>query len=368
MRKQKAKSKKQKAIVGAGRLRHILNKRARGLTFLLFTFYFLLFPVGAATTLENYAQRVETAAKLATDVVENDYSRDEETELLRRIGDLIPKTEDVARDANGKDLTHVDNAWVQQSIETLDAEDDDVRYEQLGALADRLQALSRSLRATLEKQAAPKADAKRERLQQILARQEYQPEEEKDSALQAWLKKIRRKINDLLARLFFGNAAKPPADAGSLQVIRWLIILALLASLVWATVLLLRRVQLRKAKWRDDSSVAESREILGEQFDADVTAEDLLRTAAEMARKGEYRLAIRRAYLALLYELEQRGKLRLHRAKTNRDYLGELKNEQYIYPPVATLTNRYERVWYGDTAATLEDYAGFIEKYREVAR
>ena len=52
------------------------------------------------------------------------------------------------------------------------------------------------------------------------------------------------------------------------------------------------------------------REILGEQFDADVTADDLLKTAAEMARKGEYRLAIRRAYLALLYELEQRGKLR----------------------------------------------------------
>ena len=39
-----------------------------------------------------------------------------------------------------------------------------------------------------------------------------------------------------------------------------------------------------------------------------------------------------------------------------------------IYPSVTTLTNNYERVWYGDEAATLEDYAGFIEKYREVAR
>lgn len=368
MRKQKAKSKKQKAKVDTGRRHHILNASERALTFLLFTFYFLLLPVGAATTLENYAQRVETAAKLATDVVENDYSRDEETELLRRIGDLIPKTEDVAREEQGKDLTHVDNAWVQQALDTLDAEDDDVRYEQLSALADRLKALSRSLRAALEKQAAPKADATRERLQQILARQEYQPEEEKDSALQAWFKKMRRKINELLGRLFFGNSARPAADAGSLQVIRWLIILALLASLVWATVLLLRRVQLRKAKWGDNNSVEESREILGEQFDADVTADDLLKTAAEMARKGEYRLAIRRAYLALLYELEQRGKLRLHRAKTNRDYLSELKQEPFLYPPVTVLTNSYERVWYGHNPATLEDYARFIEKYREAAR
>ena len=332
------------------------------------TFCLLSVPVSAATSLENYVQRVEEAAKLAADVVENDYSRDEETDLLQRITDLIPKTEDVARDEQGRDLTHVDNAWLQQAIEKLDTEDDDERYAQLSTIADRLAALSRSLRAALEKQSAPTADTTRERLQKILARQEYQPEEEKESALQAWIKKIRQRINELLGRLFFGNSSKNLPNAGSLIAIRWLIILALLASLVWATVLLLRRFQLRQAKLEDDNPDEESREILGEQFDADVTADDLLKTAAEMARKGEYRLAIRRAYLALLYELEQRGKLRLHRAKTNRDYLGDLQQDPYIYSPVSMLTNRYERVWYGDAAATLEDYAGFIEKYREVAR
>ena len=138
--------------------------------------------------------------------------------------------------------------------------------------------------------------------------------------------------------------------------------------MAWAAVLLLQRFQLQQARLKDSGEEDERREILGEQFDADVTADDLLKTAAEMARKGEYRMAIRRAYLALLYELEQRGKLHLHRAKTNRDYLGELKNERYIYPPVASLTTNYERVWYGHGAVTLEDYAGFIEKYREVAR
>ena len=150
-----------------------------------------------------------------------------------------------------------------------------------------------------------------------------------------------------------------------MQAIRWLIIAALVASLIWATILLLRRFQLRQAKLKDDG-IDTVREILGEQFDADLTSDDLLRTAAEMARKGEYRLAIRRAYLALLYELEQRGKLHLHRAKTNRDYLGELQHESSMYPSVATLTSNYERVWYGHGAATMEDYARFIEKYREV--
>ncbi|MBL8204853.1 MAG: DUF4129 domain-containing protein [Blastocatellia bacterium] len=328
----------------------------------------MLPPLQAATTLENYTRRVEEAAKLAADVVENDYSRDEEQELLRRLTDLIPSTEDVVRDAQGKDLTHIDNAWLQQAIEKLDNEDDDARYSHLSEITDRLSALSRTLRSTLEKQVAPEAIATRERLQQILARNEYQPEEEKDSAIQAWLKKIRQKMNELLAKLFFGNSSKSAPSAGSLQAIRWLIILALVASLVWATILLVRRFQLRQIQLKDDRGDEAVLEILGEQFGADVSADDLLKTAAEMARKGEYRLAIRRAYLALLYELEQRGKLRLHRAKTNQDYLGELKNEPYIYPPVTTLTGHYERVWYGDGTATLEDYSGFIEKYREVAR
>lgn len=323
-------------------------------------------PVQAASTLENYVRRVEDAAKLATNVVENDYSRAEETELLRRITDLVPPTEDIARNATDKDLTHADNAWLQQAIENLDAEDEDQRYSQLVKIANQLAALSRSLRASLAQQAAPQANVPRDRLQQILARSEYQPEEEKESAIQGWLKKIREKINDLLAKLFFGNSPQSAPNPGSLQAIRWLIIAALVASLVWATVLLMRRFQLRQAKLKDDGVGEESREILGEQFDADVTSDDLLKTAAEMARQGEYRLAIRRAYLALLYELEQRGKVRLHRAKTNRDYLGELQHEPYIYPPVASLTTNYERVWYGHGAATMEDYAGFIEKYREV--
>jgi hypothetical protein len=375
MRKQATNGKGQTAKAGFGRTSafQISNFKFQILRVptvcrLPFAVYLLLSPAWAAATLENYVRRVEEAAKLAADVVENDYSREGEIELLQRIADLVPKTEDVARAAPSKDLTHVDNAWLQEAIAKLDAEDEDTRYAQLSTIADRLTALSRSLRAALEQQAAPAATATRERLQQILARKEYQPEEKQESALQAWLKKIRQKINELLGRLFFGGSSKALPDAGSLQAIRWLIILALLISLVWATVLLLRRFQRRQAKLQNDSPNEESREILGEQFDADVTADDLLKTAAEMARKGEYRLAIRRAYLALLYELEQRGKLRLHRAKTNRDYLRELQQEPYIHPLVSLLTNDYERVWYGDGAATMEDYSGFIKKYREAAR
>ena len=368
MRRQKAKIKRQKAK-GRHFLFLIKAVELSKSCFCLLIFAFCLLPsqAWAATPLENYVQRLEEAAHLASDIVENDYNYEQEAEQLRRIADLVPKTEDVARDPNGKDLTHVDNAWVQQSLENLEKADEDKRYEQLVELATRLGALSRSLRATLEKQSLPETSTARERLQQILARGEYQPEEEKDSAIQGWLKKIRQKINEWLAKLFFGKSPSLGSSPGSLQVVRWIIILALVASLVWATILLLRRFQLRQIKLKGDE-IEEVREILGEQLDADVTADDLLKAAADLARQGQYRLAIRRAYLALLYELEQRGKLHLHRAKTNRDYLNELRAETLIHPPVTNLTNAYERVWYGDGTATMDDYAGFIDRYREVVR
>ncbi|MFN7927567.1 MAG: DUF4129 domain-containing protein [Blastocatellia bacterium] len=319
----------------------------------------------AVTPLDNYVQRVETAAKIAADVADNEHSQEEDADLLRQVADLLPTTEDIARDAQGKDITHVDNAWLHRAIETLDRTDNNKRASQIVDIANRLEALSRRLQESSAPDAA--ANATPERLQRILARAEYQPEEKKESAIQSWLRKIQQRIRDLLAKLFLKNSAAPGVNSTSLQVLRWVIILALIASLAWAAILFLRRFRLRQAKLHEESE-EDTREILGEQFDVDITADDLLKTAGEMARKGEYRLAIRRAYLALLYELEQRGKLQLHRAKTNRDYLSELKKELYLYPPVSTLTSKYERVWYGHAAATMDDYVGFIDEYREVAK
>lgn len=343
------------------------HTRAVLLGFWLLAFGFWLPSVQAVTPLENYVRRVEAAAKIAADAADNEHSQNEEDDLLRQVAELLPATEDIARDATSKDLTHVDNSWLHQIIDKLDRTDESKRANQLAELANRLEALCRRLQEAAATQADAESKATRERLQRILARAEYQPEEKQESAIQAWLRRIQQRIRDLLGKFFLKDSSASGPSPGSLQALRWLIIAALIASLGWAAVLFLRRFQLRQAKLKEEDET-ETREILGEQFDADVTADDLIKTAAEMARRGEYRLAIRRTYLALLYELEQRGKLQLHRAKTNRDYLGELKKERYLYSPVATLTNNYERVWYGHAAATMEDYAGFIEKYREVAR
>jgi Domain of unknown function (DUF4129) len=96
-----------------------------------------------------------------------------------------------------------------------------------------------------------------------------------------------------------------------------------------------------------------------------MTARELFDKATELARTGDYRSAIRRAYIALLCELEDRGKLRLHRSKTNRDYLDAMRSDPGIFPDFSSLTGLFEHVWYGQQRATDEQFGDFITRYEE---
>ena len=320
----------------------------------------------AATSLKEYIHRLDEAAKLASDLVQNNDGNETGTAELQRLTGLLPATEDIARDATSQDIVHVDNSWLHESIKKLATDDEEKRAEQLQQISNRLTALHQSLTA---KNSVNTTTASKEKLQDILNRSEYKPDEEKSSSLQAWLKRTMKRIFDWLAKLFSGGkkSDEPQGTIGGMpDLARIFIVAALAVFLIWAFVTLFKRLRQHGGKLK--KSARDKVEILGEVFESDITGDDLIKDAAEMARRGDYRMAIRRAYLAMLYEMEQRGKLRLHRAKTNNDYLRELRNDKYTYPSVEIMTNRYERIWYGLSAATMEDYSGFIENYREVAR
>lgn len=321
----------------------------------------------AATSLKGYIHRLDEAAKLASDLAQNEDGNEAETAELQRLTGLLPATEDIARDAASQDIVHVDNSWLHESVKKLATDDEEKRAEQLQQISDRLTALHQSLTAKNSDNA--KSTASQEKLQDILNRSEYKPDEEKSSSIQAWLKRTMKRIFGWLEKLFSGGkkSDEPQGTLGGMpDLARIFIVAALAVFLIWAFVTLFRRLRQHGGKLKKTSR--DKVEILGEVFEAEITGDDLIKDAAEMARRGDYRMAIRRAYLAMLYEMEQRGKLRLHRAKTNNDYLRELRNDKYTYPSVEIMTNRYERIWYGLSAATMEDYSGFIENYREVAR
>jgi hypothetical protein len=149
----------------------------------------------------------------------------------------------------------------------------------------------------------------------------------------------------------------------SLDVVRILITVGLIAGLVIGIARLIKRLRRRRYKPGDDGTESESREVLGEKIAEDATAKDMLAMAAELARIGDYRSAIRRTFIALLLELESRGKLHLDRAKTNYDYVNEIRPDPMLLGPVVSMTGVFERVWYGQRGASSEDYADFVEEF-----
>jgi len=84
-----------------------------------------------------------------------------------------------------------------------------------------------------------------------------------------------------------------------------------------------------------------------------------------LARVGDLRGAIRKGYVALLCELNDRKVIGLARHKTNRDYLRDMRKRSDILPNVQDLTSNFERSWYGLREAEASDWEDFRMRYRE---
>jgi hypothetical protein len=93
-----------------------------------------------------------------------------------------------------------------------------------------------------------------------------------------------------------------------------------------------------------------------------------LAEAEVLARDGQLRAAIRKAYIALLCELGDRKVLGLAHHKTNRDYLGSVRNHEQLYKDMLVLTNSFEIHWYGFTPANMDDWNMFRARYHQALR
>jgi len=325
--------------------------------------------VFGATSVKDYAERLRQAED-ATDELTKDEASPTAEEIIatmRAIKQGLPLREDVEMDGQ---TVRVDNTWLHQAadlvIKNVRGDEEQLR-SMLFEIADRLLQLEQRVNPPQSQANAgvPDQNAQKAQLERILARPEYAPEEKKESAIQLWLKKLLRKIADLLARLFGARRTSAGGfDAGTVSLFRVIFTALLLAAASFGLVKLLRWLQARRKKDKEE----DVREVLGEELAEDATAADLLNNANALARQGDFRSAIRRAYVALLCEMEQRGKVRLHRAKTNRDYLDELKAEKAVYPTFSVMTGAFEHVWYGHEPATESEFNDFITLYQETVR
>jgi len=100
------------------------------------------------------------------------------------------------------------------------------------------------------------------------------------------------------------------------------------------------------------------------------TWQEWIRAARLAADKNDFREAIHSAYWAGITRLEDTGMLPKDRTKTPREYLRlilqpsprELISPAAYREPLTVLTNRLERTWYGNRAASGEDFRDTLQQ------
>jgi hypothetical protein len=111
-----------------------------------------------------------------------------------------------------------------------------------------------------------------------------------------------------------------------------------------------------------------ARVVLGHHIAADKSAAEIMREAEEMARAGELRGAIRKAYIALLCELGDRKVISLAQHRTNRDYLRAVREHESLHATMLALTRSFEAHWYGFAPTATEDWNEFCSGYHNAVR
>jgi len=278
------------------------------------------------------------------------------TATLTSVKALMPLKQTVEWEA---ETFEVDNTWLHQQLAQFD-------LTILARIQERLKALTERL-AELEKKAKPainKAEAG-EKLKSILSRSEYARKPAEASALaRLWIRFLR-----WLASLMpnFRPADIDSGGAARLTTLAQILVVAL-ALIVLVFVLKSLIPRFRGARNIKRKKVAEPRIVLGELLQPEASAHDLLTEAEGLARQGQIRSAIRKAYIALLVELGDRKLIRLAQHRTNRDYLRALKGRGALHRRMVKLTNSFERHWYGLTSATENDWLEFRAQFREALR
>lgn len=316
-----------------------------------------------AISVSEYQQNVKQSITALDTLTQSDED-ETESEFQRRFVHTLAMVRKAMPESQmvecGEELCTVENSWLHEGLNELEKASESDWYRSLSHLIERLRALDERL-TELQKGAAGNATkmAGKERLREILNRPEYASGTRSNSALARILEDIARWIAKLLGKRV------PSASSGSraVNVVAQVLVVGLaLVVLLYVLKLLIPRFVKRRAK--KPKIKAEPRIVLGERLEPEASAVDLLAEAEALARAGEVRAAIRKAYIALLVELGDRNVISLAHHKTNRDYLRSVRSLPGLYPLMAGLTDRFERHWYGFVQADFADWQSFRDAYQ----
>jgi hypothetical protein len=259
----------------------------------------------------------------------------------------------------------VSDNWIGGELDALIRLTDDGGKDwrpRLIALEYRLSRLRR-LMAPAPRHRPDRADL--DRLEKILARPEYRPDEVRQSTLKRWWEETRSALRDLLRRLLGGGPRIETDQAGGGKTISSIVSLLVVSILVVLGIIKGRHLwqrRQRRAAWPPE--LARFDDPDGHPLETAAGPDDLRQQAARLAEEGEHREAIRLAYIASLLDLARREVMTIQPGSSNRDYLDIVRENPAIFPVLLKMTTIFEDFWYGEKEATSADYVQLVELAR----
>jgi hypothetical protein len=313
-----------------------------------------------AAALDEYTSRVEEGILVLAELELSDEAAASFAVKLPidRLRALFP-AEEIVETADGP--VTVDNRWLGRELDAYMGEPGAAaRADRARAMRERLEAIELHLDLLSSAPGRDTMGETRSRLAEILERREFQ--EPSESWIAATVRKIKARLLELLEELLkflFGGQQGSTLAVGVRSII-------LVAGVI--ALLLLVRVLARALTRRDPERRRGERTVLGETIGAGETAASLAAAARDLAAAGDYRGAIRKLFVALLYDLDERKLVPLEANATNREYLARVRALGRLYPIITVMTDSFERVWYGGATADRSDFDAFAAQHAEAVR
>jgi len=302
--------------------------------------------VNAATALSDYRSRIQQAIELLKETTQGNFDAYAQHRLLT----LLPPKEEVTNEGTDFD---VDNSWISSDIDSMSSAkkqaDKDKIYD---GILNKLKLLASDI-DKLQQEPSSTVDRDRAKMNEILNRHEFNVQHG-----QTFIQRFLTWLLEQFERMF---SFLPKRGSNFNKVLR--VIITIVATVVVVMLaLFLYRYFKRDRKAKPESG---KRTIFGEEITEETTAESLADSAKALAMQGDYRGAIRKLYVSMLFELERRGLLRLQPSATNREYLDKIRKQVRIYPPMSYLTERFDYFWYGKFTSSQSDFEDFLSRYDE---
>ena len=319
--------------------------------------FLLLFPATvAAIPITDYHSNIKYAIATLWQLSQSgDTFADELPTAVESVRTKLPQHQTIEFEG---EVYNVDNSWLHKDLDELEKADN--RNERLAHIVWTLQAIETRVaeRANPGGKPAENKQWAKTRLESILARPEYAADTGGENALV----RLIRDFFEWLAKFF----PKPRANGTGVNWITRIAQVLVIGLAIAVLLYVLKTLYVRfsgRSRQPKAGKKREARIVLGERLEPEATATDLLSEAEALARQGDLRAAIRKAYIALLVELGDRKMISLAHHKTNRDYLNSLRSVPGLHSRMRGLTDSFERHWYGFANATPNDWQDFRAGY-----